>query len=792
MFVYLQRRKIANHMRKNNIYKAIIYLFICLLWHNNLNSQSSKGTDFWVTFFPNLYADVDNLTLVAIGENNCTGVVTNPQTGWSSSFSISSGNATTIIIPISQAYDYNASDCVINKALHITTTDSIMLYANNFEDFSLDVTNVLPTHFLGSNYVIQTYKGHSSFSVIATEDNTTINIELKGNSINNNANTPFSTTLNAGQCYQVLSGIDVDLSGSTISSNDNKKIAVFAGNAGNRVPFEIEGRDHMMEQMIPTSYWGNKFIITNSMSRSKDRIRITSLNDSCQIKKDGIVITNLNARQTYEFEITSNDPVAYIETSEPASVFLYITGAWYGGINGDPSMVVIPPIDQKIKNVIFSTIFTNVSQNHFVNIVTKTSNASNMRLNGNSISSNFNIIPSLPDFSYARIPIAQGTYTLNNITSTEDNGFIAHIYGFRDWESYAYSICSVVINPPDSSNSIQLTVNGLNTEDYPNGFKICNNNDTNFTFDLNIDYIPSNVIWNFGDETTGTGFPITHQYDEPGIYNVLCMIYKMNNETEYLDTILTTLLSIHSSYDTTINASICAGDTYNDNGFNESKTGIYIDSLQAIDGCDSIIRLNLTVHPTYNDTIFATICEGEVYDYFGFYEEETTITTKHFQTTFGCDSSITLNLKVGRIYNDTIYDTIVEGGCYNKFGFYECNEGFYSLDYTSLSGCDSSLHLSLYIIPETDLYVENCITPKSPTNNKFEIKHSESLIIDDVYIYNRAGELVFNSQNNTETWDGKYKGQYCPQAVYTYIIYYHIKGAIGRSASKTGTVLLLY
>ena len=107
------------------------------------------------------------------------------------------------------------------------------MYASNFKAFTYDLTNVLPTPSLGSNYVIQTYEDYSEFSIVAVEDNTTVDITLAENSISHTAGRLFSVTLNAGQCYQVQASrnfLNVDFSGSTISANGNKKIAVFAGN----------------------------------------------------------------------------------------------------------------------------------------------------------------------------------------------------------------------------------------------------------------------------------------------------------------------------------------------------------------------------------------------------------------------------------------------------------------------------------------------------------------------------------------------------------------------------------
>ena len=85
-------------MIKNKFY---ILIFLFVLFNSSLYAQSTVGTDFWVTFLPN-EDDLESLTLIATGNNSCTGVVTNPLTGWNSSFSISPGSITNINIPITK------------------------------------------------------------------------------------------------------------------------------------------------------------------------------------------------------------------------------------------------------------------------------------------------------------------------------------------------------------------------------------------------------------------------------------------------------------------------------------------------------------------------------------------------------------------------------------------------------------------------------------------------------------------------------------------------------------------
>jgi hypothetical protein len=87
---------------------------------------------------------------------------------------------------------------------------------------------------------------------------------------------------------------------------------------------------------------------------------------------------------------------------------------------------------------------------------------------------------------------------------------------------------------------------------------------------------------------------------------------------------------------------------YNQYGFNETNTGFYTQSLQTIKGCDSIINLSLVVNPPSITSYFDTICQGDIYNKYGFNFVANTsdFYIHNIKTINGCDSIITLNLIV--------------------------------------------------------------------------------------------------------------------------------------------------
>ena len=112
------------------------------------------------------------------------------------------------------------------------------------------------------------------------------------------------------------------------------------------------------------------------------------------------------------------------------------------------------------------------------------------------------------------------------------------------------------------------------------------------------------------------------------------------------DSVVTLTLNVNPTFNTELSATICQGQVYTENNFNISEAGVYTQTLTSANGCDSIVTLTLNVNPTFDTTINATINAGETYAEFGFNESEAGTYVQNLQTEFGCDSTITLVLSV--------------------------------------------------------------------------------------------------------------------------------------------------
>ena len=173
------------------------------------------------------------------------------------------------------------------------------------------------------------------------------------------------------------------------------------------------------------------------------------------------------------------------------------------------------------------------------------------------------------------------------------------------------------------------------------------------------------------------------------------------------------------------NVEICQGESYNENGFNINNPapGTYQDSYVNEDG-RSII-LNLTVYPTHERSLQTSICEGNDFHYGDFHFESPSagVHTQEniLQTIHGCDSLVIMTLTVHPSYEQEITAEICEGEDYKENGFNLTNlsAGTYNetLEFETDHDCDSIVNLTLTVheAPIVDIEGNTTITQGEST-----------------------------------------------------------------------------
>src|SRR5690606_33899545 len=151
----------------------------------------------------------------------------------------------------------------------------------------------------------------------------------------------------------------------------------------------------------------------------------------------------------------------------------------------------------------------------------------------------------------------------------------------------------------------------------------------------------------FAEFCEGGSFVYNNQnLTEPGTY-----VFDLVN-SEGCDSIVTLILTENPAFTEFLEVEICQGLTYEFNGEFYDETGVYIDTVKTAFNCDSIVTLNLVVTPALHEFIFHEICEGQSYEFNGRTLSESGVYSDSLQTAQGCDSIITMTLTVNPAYTE--------------------------------------------------------------------------------------------------------------------------------------------
>jgi gliding motility-associated-like protein len=166
------------------------------------------------------------------------------------------------------------------------------------------------------------------------------------------------------------------------------------------------------------------------------------------------------------------------------------------------------------------------------------------------------------------------------------------------------------------------------------------------------------------------------------------------------DSIVMTNITIVPSDTILINPVICQGQSYNFNGvtYTTPQNGIIMITSTAA-GCDSIVKMNLTVNPSVTHTINPVICQGQVYTFNNVaYTTSQNNIIATFQSSIGCDSIVTMNLTVNDTFSTQINQTLCATNLPYTLGTQQLfNTGNYTEAFIAQSGCDSFVHLNLIV-----------------------------------------------------------------------------------------------
>lgn len=836
-------------IRHNMATCARVLLLLLLLSGSGVlcgqTTATTMDTDFWVGFLKNFDDNSpfgDTLSLLVSGSTSTTGTATCDT--MSINFSVTPGTTTHVVLP----NDFPTA----TFGVHVTTAEPVSLYASHYQHYSHDITGVLPSSTIGNDYVLQSYQDTSAsplepknneFCVVATQDSTTVYYQIGDNS---SAMTD-SVLLHAGQVFKWI--MNTPLSGTHVWTTDcDKPIAVFMGHECAFIPFNEAACDHLYEQAIPTRYWGRNFVVTSSLLRDHDIVRVTALYDSTTFTF-GSATQTLEARQTTEFDIQSKTtPATFLESDKPVSVILYLTGNMYTDNpfdysmlgRADPAMVVVHPVEQQIRQATFTSFHYLYRNYHHVNITINSSSINDIVLDGVPIGDEFIRVPNHPEYAYARLTIVEGSHTL----SSPNGGFNAYTYGYGTEESYDYALgTSFNIGRPQLSIA---DIQSAQIDSTNNNF--CQDDTLHFSITSNADI--TSIVWDFGDGQTAMGAHVGVVYSTPGDHLVTAVVTSsIHCLPERVDTLTLPIHIIPIFYEVT--DTVVCGDSCLWHGNTYTDTGLY--SLHTIEnlncGLMELHLLNIYPHPTTSieesrdcdshRIVLTAQSSGDRYTWASVpidpdlseHEHDTVISitpregqTYTLWTSYSYDSlcsstatflnheitSVVAHAKAYPLIADENHPIITlsdfssgsSDRCWYVDGTMQGTDPvtYINYDYSRDSmcvmlvvsdgfGCNDTDFVTLYS-NIAGIWAPNIFTPTEQTNSHFRlfgtnIKHFE------IWIFNRQGILVWHSTDFNKEWDGTCHGHPCEQGAYAYTVTYTTCYEPKSIKRLTGTVTLV-
>ncbi|WP_268121639.1 gliding motility-associated C-terminal domain-containing protein [Roseivirga pacifica] len=530
-------------------------LFVAIGLFSAKAQVTTEGTEFWLGFMENNDAQspsVLEIFITAKSEANVKlEIFTN---GTTKNFTVQPGNTHSEVISVepSNSFAASLSGNIENKAIRITADRKISVFAFNNRINSADATVVLPKNSLGNEYYAVAYYEDPPFNdqvgidnspseilVVSPQDGTTIEITPSVDVVGGvSAGTTYQITMNEGDVYQ-LQSFD-DLTGTFLRTVDDgssecKTFAVFGGNKWTRVTGGqdcsgvVTGQapnqtnwaggyagDHLFEQMYPLSSWGQDFVVTPIELRNNYVYRIIAAEANTTISIDGNSTLVLGAGEYEDFVETG---VTYLSADKPISVVQYSTSVSCDNNSasgdGDPFMIVLSPIQQRLEAITFNALRASNITNYFLTIIVDRTATGNVMLNDAAV----------PTFRFRNINGTDLAYASLNLSGGEDytleseDGFIAYVYAYGGIESFGYVAGASLENLNVQINAADpyLMENVISQE-------ACINSELTFTaeFEVKPGEQPryNTFDWHFGDGTTATGETVTHTYDAEGVYDV--------------------------------------------------------------------------------------------------------------------------------------------------------------------------------------------------------------------------------------------------------------------------------
>jgi hypothetical protein len=397
-------------------------LFLTLFSLADLPAQSTglQGTEFWFGV-PQNFRDqavmdksdrqaVNTITLM-ISSRNGANVNVKAAGEQLPVIKVDAGSTHHLLLPMSVVS--LTPDTITNAAVCVTSDQPVALQLMSNRYQTTEIMSILPLGFYGTSYTLASYTPLTNYLVptvviVATEDHTTVTLR-------SNERVKWTTTHSLGRGQAIrLDGRhkstpadssrpdpgEIDLTGFTITSS--KPVSVVTGHTCAYVPAKTDACNMLMEHLVPNERLGKRYVIPKIPGRAFQQVRVIPIDGDARFRLAGMTY---HAKEGDFKEITMEGGPFELTSDVNVLVAAYTPGFKSGDSTGDPSMVIIPPVDAWEKECVVSAVDLQV-WTPSLTVVGTQEVAYKLRINGKTVS-NIAAAHSMDGFMQVEIPVTE-------------------------------------------------------------------------------------------------------------------------------------------------------------------------------------------------------------------------------------------------------------------------------------------------------------------------------------------------------------------------------------------------
>lgn len=252
------------------------------------------------------------------------------------------------------------------------------------------------------------------------------------------------------------------------------------------------------------------------------------------------------------------------------------------------------------------------------------------------------------------------------------------------------------------------------------------------------------------------------KFTQTGQYDVFLKASNLCDSTVKLN------LTVNPKATTNLVKSICAGEEFTIGNVKFNQTGQYEVKLKASNLCDSIVKLNLTVHPIPTTNLVKSLCSGDEFTIGNVKFNQTGQYEVKLKSSNGCDSIVQASLTFV-VLNNTVTQTNnlltanLSGVNYQWFdcdngsdipgaqsqSFAPAKNGKYGVKLTDANGCKNTSACVDFVITsnEEGKLSNQIILYPNPASNYLTLSNQTGYTLTSIKIMNMDGTLVKSISN---------------------------------------------